>query len=772
MSNWTFRIVTILLAGLCSWWMPHSLLAQESGEDQDQKDRKGSKEEPLEDELDELKEDDYPDLVGKEEEGTIIDEIDELKEDDYPDLVGVDESGAIMDEFAFLASEASYVESSARHRQDIGMSPSAITVITREDIETSGASTFPDLLRTVPGMDVVIMSPTFASVTARLFWTNENNHFLVLIDGRDVIIELVGQPFWEIQPISMEDVERIEIIRGPGSALYGANALAGVISITTRSTPQRTSGWARIAMGEIGNMVLGTRGNLRVGKWGFSLSGGGSISGMYENPRQTGKDIWKLRALAEYNWSEDRKISADFGLVYAQGLFDNPIGKLNFELVPMNLRLSYKSDDFFAQLYWYGMPAVHLDVKGVLEFNDTVFARFVPLTFALHTLDAEVQWTVPRFWDPLLLIVGGGPRVSYAHSDQILDADTFGDPSSPDYREPGSVFWETRVGAYVHGELKPVEWFTMTSDLRFDYNTTSGAFFSPRVAAVFRPADGQFVRLGLARAFRKPSGQETELHFLVDFPAGSPITGGDRDVFLEFMTRVVGNNRLENEELLSFEIGYRGQFLDDRLITTLDLYYNRYYNWIVVDSALEYTSQGVPDFERSSFMFDNVGPELTIFGGELTVRYNFSRSFYLQASWAHREVFEQQTGKTSANSPKNLLSLGGNYKSSGGFLGSLYMFTRSGFVASGITNPDGIMAPSLSREVEHEMLVMGKFGWKFAFPQGAELETGLMLFLPVSPFAPPYFHYREFGGGVTPDGRTYGSDQLRRVITAYLQGSF
>ena len=210
------------------------------------------------------------------------------KEDDYPDLVSADDTSALMDEFALLAEE-DVVFTAARHEQEIGMSPSAITVVTREDIETSGATTITDLLRLVPGMDVLLISPYFTAITARLYWTNENNHFLVLIDGREANLDSIGQTPWALQPVLLEDIERIEIIRGPGSSLYGANAVAGVVSITTRSLPEKTSGWTRVIGGEAGIVQAGARASTRIGDWGFSLSGGGDYAGAFDDARTTSK---------------------------------------------------------------------------------------------------------------------------------------------------------------------------------------------------------------------------------------------------------------------------------------------------------------------------------------------------------------------------------------------------------------------------------------------------------------------------------------------------
>lgn len=149
----------------------------------------------------------------------------------------------LEEEFSLLEDEANIVESAARHVQDIGMSPSAVTILTRADIAASGADNIADLFLLVPGIDIAPDTPALSSVNGRLYWGNENQQFLVLIDGREANDDLIGVTLLNLQPIFLDDIERIEIIRGPGSTLYGANALAGVISITTRSVPQKTSAW-------------------------------------------------------------------------------------------------------------------------------------------------------------------------------------------------------------------------------------------------------------------------------------------------------------------------------------------------------------------------------------------------------------------------------------------------------------------------------------------------------------------------------------------------
>ncbi len=124
----------------------------------------------------------------------------------------------------------------------------------------------------------------------------------MLVDGREANVETLGQPYWEGQSISLEDCERIEIIRGPGSSLYGANAFSGVISITTRLVPEETSAALRVSGGELGNFSVSGLVSTRIENWGFSVSGGTDFAGMSPDHRVSGKELWKLRLVAEYQW--------------------------------------------------------------------------------------------------------------------------------------------------------------------------------------------------------------------------------------------------------------------------------------------------------------------------------------------------------------------------------------------------------------------------------------------------------------------------------------
>jgi len=407
----------------------------------------------------------------------------------------------LMDEFAFL-EDAGVVEAAARHKQEIGMSPSAITVITREDIEATGASDIANILRMVPGMDVVLSTAVNISISARLEWNDENQYFLVLIDGREVNLEALGQAPLVAQPISLDDIERIEIIRGPGSSLYGANALAGVVSITTRAISEETSGWAYFAGGEVGSIIAGARASTRIGSWGLSISGGADISGTFADPNQMGREVVKLRAIAEYRWSETQRILIDAGFSKADGSISLSLGTVDMESEIRTLRMAYESENIRGNLYWAQVP-ISAQLTAPFDFAGIRLATFLPMDVDSHSVNGDVQWTLPQFYEPLVMIAGAMGRTTWISSDQLLDAETYADITSSRYHQPGIDHWEIRGGAFVHLEYSPFDWVTIFGDLRFDYNSVTGEFLSnPGIPQAFLHGNPYPPERGVPR--RKP----------------------------------------------------------------------------------------------------------------------------------------------------------------------------------------------------------------------------------------------------------------------------
>jgi iron complex outermembrane receptor protein len=144
-----------------------------------------------------------------------------------PPSEGVESAEAIYAERAVTAS---------RTDGELLDAPAAVFVMTREEIEQSGARTMPDLLRRIPGVTVVQMTQSDFNVAIRGLNRRLSNKLLVLVDGRTVYQDFLGGTAWEALPVALEDIDRIEVVKGPGAALYGASAFGGVVNIMTRQT--------------------------------------------------------------------------------------------------------------------------------------------------------------------------------------------------------------------------------------------------------------------------------------------------------------------------------------------------------------------------------------------------------------------------------------------------------------------------------------------------------------------------------------------------------
>ena len=157
-------------------------------------------------------------------------------------------------------------------------SPAAVYVLTGDDIRRSGATTIADALRLVPGMQVSRIDGNKWAISARGFNGRFAQQLLVLIDGRSVYTPLFSGVFWEVQDVLLADVERIEVVRGPGATLWGANAVNGVINVVTRKTGETQDNLVQAGTGtqERGFIQarhgggLGTTGTYRVWAKGFA----------------------------------------------------------------------------------------------------------------------------------------------------------------------------------------------------------------------------------------------------------------------------------------------------------------------------------------------------------------------------------------------------------------------------------------------------------------------------------------------------------------------
>ena len=230
-------------------------------------------------------------------------------------------------EVEIFFAPAETVTSAVRHAQPLELSPSAVTVITREDIETSGARALSEVLRLVPNMDVYMVTPLWYALGVRSDTTISSNTMLLLVDGRDVTMEFFGFPMWAVNNFSMDDVERIEVIRGPGSALYGANAFSGVVNVITRKPGDGPRASVSIRGGERGQTELACSATEKFGPLALRVSAGFDREDFWTSRDTEARETIRGRIGGKIDLGSENSLLLEMGLHSGVGKFHTNIGE-------------------------------------------------------------------------------------------------------------------------------------------------------------------------------------------------------------------------------------------------------------------------------------------------------------------------------------------------------------------------------------------------------------------------------------------------------------
>ncbi len=548
-----------------------------------------------------------------------------------------------------LEKLADVVFSAAKHEQDVAESPAAVTIISREQIENTACTDIICLLRSVPEVDVVRVVPMWASVGARALTNELGDKALVLIDGREINIEVFGVPFWLSLPVHLQDIQRIEVVRGPGSALYGANAHSMVVAITTRKTAGDAAE-AFVGGGEHGQLDLHARADKVLGDWRLQFTGGHETAGHWRIRDLPEREVSRVRLRLDHQTdSALSSLQASFCALQGRLSVLRTPGDLN-DALTADLQLLHETDFLRAQVTVMVLDG-EVDLDFPLFFGETRLGWEVePLQVFSSNLDAEVELT----WEPFegnLLIGGGNYRWISFLSDQNQPADNH----------------QHRVGVFLHDEQRLGDSLIFTGGVRLDYNTITPFTVSPRLAGVWRMAADQSLRASFGMAFRKPSFLNTSLH--MNNYRGTP----GFEVVHDLLRDSIGNPGLENESVTSFEIGYAGRFLDDRLVVESDVFYNRYRDTITLHVEFATNAMGMPDLQRSILQFRNSGLEADSLGGSisLTLRlgdslvlngnYTLRHSWYVEDSRYDYQGVKKSKGDRVAWEPAHLVNLSFRY---------------------------------------------------------------------------------------------------------------
>jgi outer membrane receptor for ferrienterochelin and colicin len=500
----------------------------------------------------------------------------------------------------------------ARHPQKIAESPSAVTVVTREQIENTHCTDVICLLRSVPEVDVQRVLPMYAAVGMRALSGEMGDKVLVLVDGREENNDAFGMPYWQNFPVHLEEIERIEVIRGPGSALYGANAYSGVISITTRQAGANAAE-AYLGSGELDRSSWFLRVGQAYDQWSFQASGSLETQGHWRIRDKREREVIRARLRVDRE-TENSTSRLQLGVVAPRGLFFTSLAPAeSTDTFVGHLTLSHQVD-FFKAGVWVGIWDIVVDPDMPMYFGEIELGRFTSNVEIFNSsLDAEAQVQLVPF-EGNLLIAGGNYRWIALFSDQLT---------------PGQVH-QHRLGFFVHDEQVLGDSIVITGGVRIDYNNITPWAINPRLAGTWRFAGDQWLRLAFGRAFRKPTFSNTSIHF--NNVKGEP----GFEELEQFFLRGVGNERLRNESITTFEIGYRGQFLDKELTVEADAFFNLYRDTIAFQIEMATNNLGMPDLARSSIQYDNAGREVNSAGGSVALAFRLAGDWRLGANYTYR----------------------------------------------------------------------------------------------------------------------------------------
>src|SRR5438067_3674129 len=440
------------------------------------------------------------------------------------------------------------VTTQSKQPEEIWQTPAAISVLRQEDIRRLGATNLPDLLRMIPGVFVRTANSSNWAIGVRGFTSNFSKSLLVLIDGRSVYTPLFGGVYWAVQGTMLEDIDRIEVIRGPGGTVWGENAVNGVINIITKKSSE-TQG---VLSATIAGNLEKYNGELRVGGRAgsgltYRLFAKGLVRGPEVHPNNRDPDQWHLvRGGFRSDWTLNPRDKVSFqGDIYKG---TSPRESLNIDTED-----PVSGGDILAR--W------SRDLSAVHDNSSNFFIQaYVDRTIREGIVGGVKQWTFN--FDSLLRIRTGSRNTATVGAGYRRNPTTFTQhipfvnflPQRQNY-DLASVYAQDEI-ALASRRLY------LKLGLKAEHNILTGWDVQPSGRILFRASDHQTYWAAITRAVRVPSQLEENFRLAV------PINRN-----LELL--VSGNKNFQSETLLGYEAGYR-HLIARNFLLDIDGFFNNY----------------------------------------------------------------------------------------------------------------------------------------------------------------------------------------------------
>jgi outer membrane receptor protein involved in Fe transport len=458
-----------------------------------------------------------------------------------------------------------------------------MSVITSQTIETAPSANFAELLRSIPGVNITQVSARDINVTSRAATGTLATGQLAMLDGRTLYQDFFGFVMWDFLPVNFNEVKQIEVIRGPASAVWGANALYGVVNVISK-TPRDLKGTsATFGFGgfdrpdaDAGSLwyLSGTYADAPNDRWSYKLSGGGYSQDALARPTgkipcdipsvctvtttsyppfaNTGTTQPKFDARVDYDYEDGRTLSFSGGVAGTDGIMHSGIGPFDINSGSV---MSYAKANFTKGALRAGFFTNIL--SGDADQLLTRGLNGAPITFRFdtRTIDFDVS-NVQTFAKRHVLSYGGNLRFNSNDLSIAPDADN-----------------RTEFGVYGQDEIFLTDKFRLVAGARVDrFDFVDNFVASPRVAFLMKPDTNQTFRVSYNKAYRSPSVINNFIDLIISQPVSLAALGGPSNYLLP--VQVVGNTDLEVQSLDAFEVGYSGVVANGRAILSAAYYMN------------------------------------------------------------------------------------------------------------------------------------------------------------------------------------------------------
>ncbi len=466
--------------------------------------------------------------------------------------------------------EETVVVSGSRTEQKLIDAPATMTVITAPSIEIAPTQNFAELLRAVPGVNITQVSARDINITTRNATGTLATGLLALLDGRSLYQDFFGFVMWDFLPVNQNEIKQIEVIRGPASAVWGANAVNGVVNVITKSPRELESTSGSIGFGgfertndeSAGTIwyVSGTHAQAVNDRWAYKLSAGGysqdplsrptgtipcdaspelcgSVRASYPPFANQGTTQPKFDGRVDYDYADGKKLVFSGGVAGTDGIMHSGIGPFDIQsgTVMAYAKANFSKGGLHAGFF---TNILNGDANNLLT-ADPLTRQPITFDFQSNTYDFELS-NVHTFAARHVFSYGGNLRFN---SYDLSIAPTADD--------------RTEFGVYAQDEIFLSDLFRWVIGGRADrFDFIDDFVFSPRTAFLIKPRADQSFRVSYNRAYRSPSVINNHLNVVIGQPVDLRAAGGPANYQLP--VNILGNQDLQEQVQDSVEFGYSG----------------------------------------------------------------------------------------------------------------------------------------------------------------------------------------------------------------------